>query len=124
VRSLIRRGYDRSIVSLEECLLALQPVMEFDLPEADQWRRERERRIKRQAERLARWEAEARRHAAWLEREQQREQFAKTAAALAPILGRATGATHVGRNERCPCGSGKKFKHCCLKKRAAATPEM
>ena len=20
----------------------------------------------------------------------------------------------VGRNERCPCGSGKKFKHCCL----------
>ena len=22
----------------------------------------------------------------------------------------------VGRNERCPCGSGKKFKHCCLGK--------
>lgn len=22
----------------------------------------------------------------------------------------------VGRNERCPCGSGKKFKHCCLLK--------
>jgi hypothetical protein len=22
-------------------------------------------------------------------------------------------ARHVGRNERCPCGSGKKFKHCC-----------
>ncbi|MCI0641982.1 MAG: SEC-C domain-containing protein, partial [Gemmataceae bacterium] len=21
--------------------------------------------------------------------------------------------THVGRNEPCPCGSGKKFKHCC-----------
>jgi hypothetical protein len=21
----------------------------------------------------------------------------------------------VGRNERCPCGSGKKYKHCCLK---------
>lgn len=21
-----------------------------------------------------------------------------------------------GRNERCPCGSGKKAKHCCLKK--------
>ena len=19
----------------------------------------------------------------------------------------------VGRNEKCPCGSGKKFKHCC-----------
>jgi uncharacterized protein YecA (UPF0149 family) len=23
----------------------------------------------------------------------------------------------VGRNELCPCGSGKKFKHCCLAKK-------
>jgi tetratricopeptide (TPR) repeat protein len=22
--------------------------------------------------------------------------------------------THVGRNDRCPCGSGKKYKKCCL----------
>lgn len=20
----------------------------------------------------------------------------------------------IGRNEKCPCGSGKKYKHCCL----------
>jgi hypothetical protein len=25
--------------------------------------------------------------------------------------------THIGRNDPCPCGSGKKFKHCCLRKR-------
>lgn len=24
----------------------------------------------------------------------------------------------VGRNEPCPCGSGKKFKRCCLRKEA------
>lgn len=24
-------------------------------------------------------------------------------------------APKVGRNERCPCGSGKKYKHCCLR---------
>ncbi len=24
---------------------------------------------------------------------------------------------HVGRNEYCPCGSGKKFKNCCLRRR-------
>ena len=23
----------------------------------------------------------------------------------------------VGRNEPCPCGSGRKFKHCCLQRR-------
>jgi len=25
------------------------------------------------------------------------------------------GIGRVGRNEKCPCGSGKKFKKCCLK---------
>ena len=29
-----------------------------------------------------------------------------------PIDMRAIG--RVGRNEKCPCGSGKKFKFCCL----------
>lgn len=28
-----------------------------------------------------------------------------------------------GRNERCPCGSGKKYKSCCLAKDAAADRE-
>jgi hypothetical protein len=27
-----------------------------------------------------------------------------------------TGAKHPGRNEPCHCGSGKKYKHCCLVK--------
>jgi len=27
-------------------------------------------------------------------------------------------AAKVGRNDRCPCGSGKKFKNCCANKRA------
>lgn len=27
-----------------------------------------------------------------------------------------TTRTKIGRNEPCPCGSGKKYKHCCLKK--------
>ncbi len=30
---------------------------------------------------------------------------------------------HVGRNEQCPCGSGKKYKHCCLGKDEAAERE-
>jgi len=28
----------------------------------------------------------------------------------------------IGRNEPCPCGSGKKYKHCCLEKHEAAGP--
>ncbi len=30
----------------------------------------------------------------------------------------------VGRNEPCPCGSGKKFKQCCFIKAAEATKEI
>ena len=29
------------------------------------------------------------------------------------ILKKNTRAIKTGRNEKCPCGSGKKFKHCC-----------
>jgi SWIM/SEC-C metal-binding protein len=29
-------------------------------------------------------------------------------------------APAVGRNDRCPCGSGRKYKHCCL--RSGVTP--
>jgi len=28
-------------------------------------------------------------------------------------LSQTTGKKKIGRNERCPCGSGKKYKHCC-----------
>src|SRR5262249_56131416 len=31
--------------------------------------------------------------------------------------------TKTGRNDPCPCGSGKKYKHCCLKKDEAAEHE-
>jgi hypothetical protein len=32
-------------------------------------------------------------------------------------------STHPGRNEPCPCGSGKKYKHCCLVKDETAERE-
>ena len=28
----------------------------------------------------------------------------------------------VGRNDPCPCGSGRKYKHCCLAKSASMPP--
>lgn len=30
----------------------------------------------------------------------------------------------IGRNERCPCRSGKKYKHCCARKEQAVVPEL
>jgi len=28
----------------------------------------------------------------------------------------------INRNAPCPCGSGRKYKHCCLKKKEAMSP--
>lgn len=28
----------------------------------------------------------------------------------------------INRNAPCPCGSGRKYKHCCLKKRETGSP--
>jgi hypothetical protein len=30
----------------------------------------------------------------------------------------------IGRNERCPCGSGKKYKHCCARRPQKPTPAV
>lgn len=30
----------------------------------------------------------------------------------------------IGRNEQCPCGSGKKFKHCCAEKERNLRPQL
>jgi hypothetical protein len=34
---------------------------------------------------------------------------------LIPDIDGPTGPRKIGRNEQCPCGSGKKYKKCCLK---------
>ncbi len=49
-----------------------------------------------------------------------RDMFHQDPRALLPSLpGRRQG---VGRNAPCPCGSGKKYKHCCLSKADASAP--
>jgi len=35
-----------------------------------------------------------------------------------------TSGRSIGRNEPCPCGSGKKYKHCCLDKDEAKAREI
>jgi preprotein translocase subunit SecA len=50
-----------------------------------------------------------------------REMRINVEAQRAPQPARTTGA-RVGRNDPCPCGSGKKYKHCCMRKDQASTP--
>jgi len=45
---------------------------------------------------------------------------AQSVPANPPAVPRSRSKT--GRNEACPCGSGKKFKHCCLENRGIGAP--
>lgn len=47
------------------------------------------------------------------------EVFGKMDARLAELKGQGhtyVGRTKIGRNATCPCGSGRKFKKCCIAK--------
>ncbi|MGA9350346.1 MAG: SEC-C metal-binding domain-containing protein [Anaerolineae bacterium] len=50
-----------------------------------------------------------------------REMRTSVEAQRAPEPVRTTGA-RVGRNDPCPCGSGKKYKHCCMRKELDSAP--
>ena len=124
VRRQIRSGYDRMIVCLEDYLLPVAHVLGIELPEADAWRAEREETERRQAERRAELDELGRRYQALKVRGI--DPFAKSAEKPKPSSRSRTlpetvepvrlDRPKVGRNDPCPCGSGKKFKKCCARK--------
>ena len=59
-----------------------------------------EARMRERGVRLRRWEDAL----------EAREQQAETVSKLTSP--HSTGRAKIGRNERCPCGSGRKYKHC------------
>ena len=82
-----------------------QAVKELENLEARIEARERnvdtdEARVRERSERLRRWE----------DKLEAREQQAGLASKI--TSGHSTAGSKIGRNERCPCGSGIKYKHC------------
>jgi SEC-C motif len=94
VKDMIIEGYDEQMLSLEEYLYANCRINNIDLPEMKEWRE----MIAEQTERNDR---------------QYYENFLSEAAAT--VIPRKS--EKIGRNDPCPCGSGKKFKKCCLFKK-------
>jgi len=115
VRQEIERGYDSSVVNLAEELLPVTHILGIDLPEADEWRQKREEREQFRAQRRQELDELAKRYAAL--KEQGIDPFAKLAPPRKSEPAETTTYRHhdarVGRNDPCPCGSGKKYKKCC-----------
>ena len=115
VRRQIRDGYQGSIVCLEEALLPVTKILGIELPEAKQWRKEREEREQYQLDRRLELDEMAAKYDAL--KKQGIDPFAKLDSPReAGGVASATYRRHdgkVGRNDPCPCGSGKKYKKCC-----------
>ncbi len=112
LRQFVRRGdYDETDADLKSGLLVATTLMGVELPEREQWKadveRERQERAKRLLQRMKAGEARDRRQARqWIEPDEYIEEEPPR--------------TRTGRNDPCPCGSGKKFKKCCLKKQRSS----
>ncbi len=110
-RKQVADGYDRMMVDLEDEILVAADVLGLTIPEDADWRRQREndelRRERRRNEmaRLlgARTARESETSLLFNPKEEEEEE------AFASV----TSDGKIGRNEPCPCGSGKKYKRCC-----------
>jgi len=93
-------------------ILAVAVMLDQELPkEAVQWQREKERQRKALARAEANW-------AAWTEADgdgfdTQHEDRPARKPSIKPVSPIRNEGPHTGRNDPCPCGSGKKYKKCC-----------
>jgi hypothetical protein len=98
----IDRGYDRTVTRLEFDVLPVADVLGISLPLERLWRDERNREEKRLERSMARW------NEALVPVQQLERGFVP-----APVSAPAAKTNRVGRNDPCPCGSGKTYKKCC-----------
>jgi hypothetical protein len=127
VRAMIReKVYDDGFADLKKDLVAANFVMEVPFPELEEWKQDtakKEAWSKRQERELSRMVGTPRfdsSHAHPKGRSERSIGYERSATEYprtAPIV---RDSDQVGRNDPCPCGSGKKFKKCCLKKRSPA----
>lgn len=102
VLDVARRGdYDRHIADLRFSVLSCAAVLGVDFPERQEWEQAREEKYQR-IDAATRGVLPFRRQPVSLPAETLRHSYAK-----------------VGRNDPCPCSSGKKYKKCCLKEATA-----
>jgi hypothetical protein len=112
--------YDPSLVDLAELAIPLGTILDSPFPNEEQWRK---RLNQTYAKAAARWPNFGASFGGW-EAPTGRESASQegTARSGSPYAGepgevvQLTRAKGVGRNDPCPCGSGKKYKKCCLSK--------
>lgn len=123
-RQLIARmidddDFDQSLVDLKELAVPLGTILGAPFPSQDQWCNDIERAHTRASDRQAKfgWMFEDRPGSG--EGELHSQPAARREVSSYPQqpieVTKLVSAKTVGRNDPCPCGSGRKYKKCCLK---------
>jgi len=108
-------GYEEMMVCLEGALLPVIDILGISLPEADQWRAEREERKVYQAERREELDEIGRQYAASTQQKSNQSDgfIVGIQDKIDKPIPYQRHDSKIGRNEPCPCGSSKKYKRCC-----------
>ena len=107
---ILNNGLDPDVIEVRNDLLAASMLMGIDFPERDQWKEE----SKHDVEFRKKWYAE---HVLPNVDDDEDEYVNDDYDEQSPSLDAAVRETQkIGRNAPCPCGSGRKYKRCCLKK--------
>src|SRR5262249_25269783 len=117
VRAIVREGtYDDGYTDLRRNLVAASLVMDVAFPALDEWKRDTGRRDLGPTS----FDPPHPPHAppnSLAERSGKRDREGSLQSSPAPLV---RNPNLVGRNDPCPCGSGKEYKNCCLIKRSPA----
>lgn len=116
LREVVLSGdYDTSMFDFHHDLLGLADIAGSDFPEKAEVLRQFQAREQEYEKRAAGWEK-------WFTKKEstkapllRKEVASEPVAPGSPIAPIRRGAPKVGRNDPCPCGSGKKYKKCCVK---------
>ncbi|GJM70619.1 hypothetical protein HMSSN036_28350 [Paenibacillus macerans] len=96
VQAMVEGGYDRGLLSLTESIYGYCVISNTPHPSLPQWKKE----LDMEEARLA-------------EREKELERMFASPGSQGSLNTPYTNPNKVGRNDPCPCGSGKKYKKCC-----------
>lgn len=106
VEHVLENGYDRRHLDLEESLYVYCVISNTDHPELQKWKKQIEEKLERQSK-----------LSEFLDGPSSEKNLESLLSLWSkensnPFLNKKK----VGRNDPCPCGSGKKYKKCCLQR--------
>jgi uncharacterized protein YchJ len=124
IRQIVRDGtYDASDADLKRDVVVAATLMDVEFPERERWKAEvKQKRLELENKRLEQQlREEVHRLKSKVKKlERQKRRLLRQRTEQNEYEDKEPPKERIGRNDPCPCGSGKKFKKCCLKRQGGS----